>query len=76
MQIEIKRPDRWRFVDQQRAQLCVAILLDEEHLVVLGDEVDDLVGEGEGAQPQRVDVDGLGLECSSASAIAGLVEPK
>ena len=35
----------------------VAVLLDDEHLVVVGDEVDHLVGEREGAQPQGVEVD-------------------
>ena len=65
------------FVDQQRAQLGVAVLLDDEDLVVLGDEVDDLVGEGEGAQAQRVEVDAVARRAPRAPRrIAGAVEPK
>ena len=64
-------------VDQQHAQLRVAVLLDHEHLIVIGDELADLVAEREGAHAQRVEVQAL-LACrrSSASCIAGLVEPK
>ena len=32
------------FVDEQRAQLRVAVLLDDEHLLVRRDEIRDLVG--------------------------------
>ena len=49
-------------VDQQRAQLGVAVLLDHEDLVVLGDEVGHLVVEREGAHAQRVEMDAVLLQ--------------
>ena len=55
----------------------VAVLLDDEHAFVRGDEVGDRVAERERAHAQRVDVDAVRpASASSASAIAGLVEPK
>ncbi len=50
------------FVDQHRAHLRVAVLLDDEHRVVLGDETLDRFGEREGAHAHRVDVHAIGLE--------------
>ena len=50
------------FVAQKHAHLRVAILFDQEHLIVRGDEVTDLVREGEGADAQRVEVEAFGLE--------------
>ena len=47
------------FVDDQRAQLRVAVLLDHEHEVVVGDEVLDRVVEREGAHPQQVEMPAL-----------------
>src|SRR5258706_6298718 len=46
-------------VDEQRLQLCVAVLLHHEHLGVRLHEVEDLVLEREGADAQRVDEDVL-----------------
>src|SRR3954467_12782138 len=51
-----RRVDR-ALVDQKRAQLPVAVLLDHEDLVVPENEVDDLVREGEGAHAQRIERD-------------------
>src|SRR5579863_6838056 len=45
--------------DEQRAALRVAVLLDEEDLLVLEHEIDDLVAEGETAYPHRVEMDAL-----------------
>src|SRR5687767_3346610 len=42
-------------VDEQSLQLRVAVLLDDEHLRVRGDEVEDLVLEGKGADAKCVD---------------------
>ena len=47
------------FVDHQRAHLRVAVLLDDEHLLVRADEIDDLVAEREGAHAQRVEMQSL-----------------
>ena len=64
-------------VDQERAQLRVAVLLDEEDLLVLEDEIHHLVAEREAAHPHRVEMDALGVRRrSSASCIDGAVEPK
>ena len=64
------------FVDQQRAQLRVAVLLDHEHEVVLGDEVGDVLVEREGAHAQHVEPMAVAPPaCSIASSIAGAVEP-
>src|SRR4051794_14699013 len=43
------------FVDDQRAQLAVAVLLDHEHEVVLGDEIRNVLVEGEATHPQHVE---------------------
>ena len=65
------------FVDQQRAHLGVAVLLDHEDLVVRVDEVDaPRRVNGKGAHPQRVEMDALRFQRASASSIAGAVEPK
>ena len=40
----------------ERAQLRVAVLLDHEHEIVVGDEVVDRVVEREGAHAQHVEV--------------------
>ena len=50
------------FIDQQLHQLRVAVLLDHEDLFMRVDEFDDLVGEGEGAHAQRVDIEPFVLE--------------
>src|SRR5690606_10962105 len=45
------------FVDQQRAQLAIPVLLDHEHRRVCVDEFAYRFGERECAHPQRVDAD-------------------
>ena len=52
-----------RFVDEQGAQLGIAVLFEHEDRVVVRDEVLDLRMEGEGADAQIVDVEiVLGIE--------------
>jgi hypothetical protein len=63
------------FVDQQAAHLRVAVLLDHEDLVVVGDEVAPPSGRGR-PQPHRVHVDASASSTSSASRMAGAVLPK
>ena len=41
-------------VDQQHAHLAVAVLLDDEHFVVLGDKTGDLAMKREGAQAHAI----------------------
>jgi hypothetical protein len=65
-----------QLVDQHGAHLRVAVLLDHEHGLVRGDELAHAGREREGAQPQRVEVDAWLASTSSASCMAGLVEPK
>ena len=72
---QLRRIDA-EFVDQQRAQLRVAVLLDDEHALVRGDEFPHAVGERERAHAQRVEhACRRAPSASIASAIAGLVEP-
>jgi hypothetical protein len=59
--LELRRVDLL-LVDQHHAQLRVAVLLDDEHRLVLGDEAVDRGAEGEAAHPKRVDVHALLLE--------------
>src|SRR5579863_7070192 len=46
-----------QFVHQQRAQLAVAVLLDHEHLVVLGDELPHVIVEREATHAQQIEMD-------------------
>ena len=65
------------FVDDQRAQLGVAVLLDHEHEVVLVDEVGRRWVEREGADAQPVELGARAPRAMPiASSIAGAVEPK
>src|SRR5882762_637458 len=59
---EARRVDR-ALVDQQHSHLCVAILLYDEDLVVRVDELNYLVRERKGAEPQRIEMEALSLEC-------------
>jgi hypothetical protein len=55
----------------------IAVLLHYKHLVVLNYETAYRLGEREGLQPQRIQVHAVpASSTSSASRMAGLVEPK
>ena len=58
---ELGRVD-FAFVDQQHAQLRIAVLLDHEHMVMLGDEIPDLVVKRKGAHAHCVKVQAALLE--------------
>src|SRR5689334_1843068 len=47
------------FVDEHHLELSVAVLLDDEHVVVRGDEFRDFVGKRKAADPHLVEVDAL-----------------
>src|SRR5215469_5617053 len=56
---------RWidvALVDEQGAELGVAVLLDQKYLVVLGDEAQHLVSEREAAHAQSIEVDAALLQ--------------
>ena len=55
---------------EQRAQLRVAVLLDDEHVLVRGDEIGDRVVERECADPQPVEMDEIARRAMSEIRIA------
>ena len=55
---EARRVDH-ALVDEQAAQLRVAVLLHHEQLVMVGDEFGNLVAEGKGTHAQRIEVKSL-----------------